>query len=149
MMMSCLFHSGCAMHAFAVSLATARRSCSGTWLACMAVSVGVIGIAAPCACAAGVESDEIRPYSARSAVRPLPRQPARAHERDAASRQVVLSRGDAVRLVLADGRIMIETPAVALEGGALGERVMVRPHDGSNAVVGRLVAPGVVQAKEW
>lgn len=59
-----------------------------------------------------------------------------------------VARGDSVKLILAEGGVLIEARAVAQEEGAIGQRVKVKPENGAGAVSARVVALGVVRADE-
>ncbi len=59
-----------------------------------------------------------------------------------------VSRGDVVRLVVAEGGVLIETRAVAEQEGVIGQRVKVKTDQGTGAISGRIVSAGVVQANE-
>lgn len=125
-----------------------RRPCGSEGIARLACVAGMAWAAVVPAAASGMEAHEPAPHPGRAAARALARLPLRLSEHEAAARPVILSRGESVRLVLAEGRLTIETPAVALEDGALGALVKVKPGRGGDAVIGRLVAPGLVQAGE-
>lgn len=56
-------------------------------------------------------------------------------------------RGDRVQLVFGEGNVVVETAAVVQADARLGERVRVKPLNGDDAIEGRLVGEGVVQAE--
>lgn len=57
-----------------------------------------------------------------------------------------VSRGDTVKLMFAEGGVVVETMATAEHDARIGRSVMVRPAGSTNRVEGRLVARGVVEA---
>ncbi|MBI1890113.1 MAG: flagellar basal body P-ring formation protein FlgA [Burkholderiales bacterium] len=58
----------------------------------------------------------------------------------------MVARGDSVKLILAEGGVVIEARAVAQEEGGLGQMVRVKPESSADAVLARVVALGVVRA---
>ena len=55
-------------------------------------------------------------------------------------------RGDAVKLILAQGGVLLETSGIAQQDARIGQSVKVKPEKSTEAVAGRVVSPGVVQA---
>jgi flagellar basal body P-ring formation protein FlgA len=66
--------------------------------------------------------------------------------REHVSPEGVILRGDHVTLRIAVGDVSIETSAVAQQDGGIGKIIKVKPEKSSEAISGRVVAPGVVQA---
>jgi flagellar basal body P-ring formation protein FlgA len=58
----------------------------------------------------------------------------------------IVYRGDPVKLVFAEGGVLIEALASAQQEAAIGQLVKVKVEKGSEAIVARVVSPGVVQA---
>lgn len=65
--------------------------------------------------------------------------------RDLAAKDTVF-RGEQVRLVVAEGAVMVEVPALVQHDARIGQLVKVRMEKGMDAVAGRLVSSGVVHA---
>lgn len=56
-------------------------------------------------------------------------------------------RGDLVKLVIAQGSVLIETLALAQQDAAIGQALRVKAENSMDAVVARVVSAGVVQAE--
>ena len=56
-------------------------------------------------------------------------------------------RGDLVKLVIAQGSVLIETLALAQQDAAIGQALRVKAENGTDTVVARVVSAGVVQAE--
>jgi len=65
--------------------------------------------------------------------------------RDLSPRDTVF-RGEQVTLVVAEGAVMVEVPALVQHDARIGQQVKVRMEQGMDTVAGRLVSPGVVRA---
>jgi flagella basal body P-ring formation protein FlgA len=55
-----------------------------------------------------------------------------------------VSQGDSVSLLFADGAIVLESRAIALGDGKVGQSVDVRPAGATHVVRARVAAPGQV-----
>jgi flagella basal body P-ring formation protein FlgA len=53
--------------------------------------------------------------------------------------------GESIRLELVDGAVTLESAAIALTDGVVGQRVPVKPAASKDTVVVQVVAPGVVR----
>lgn len=72
---------------------------------------------------------------------------ASAHRSPAARIEPVISRGEAVLLVAVSGAVRLETRALALQDGAAGQVILVRPeHAAGVTQSARVVGPGRVEA---
>lgn len=58
---------------------------------------------------------------------------------------ITVAQGDSVSLQLADGAVMLESRAIALADGEIGQRIGVKPSGGTDAVMVEVIAPGVVK----
>jgi len=58
---------------------------------------------------------------------------------------VAVAQGDSISLQLVSGALILESRAVALVDGAVGQRISVRPSAGTDTVIAEVVAPGIVK----
>lgn len=58
--------------------------------------------------------------------------------------EIVVSRGDAVRIRFTQGTLTLETRGVARESGALGDRIRIDNLESKKALTGRVAGPGLV-----
>jgi flagella basal body P-ring formation protein FlgA len=56
-----------------------------------------------------------------------------------------VAHGDSVSLQLVEGALIVESRAVAMADGEVGQRISVRPSAGTEAVVAEIIAPGIVR----
>jgi flagella basal body P-ring formation protein FlgA len=56
-----------------------------------------------------------------------------------------VAHGDSVSLQLVEGAVMVESRAVAMADGEVGQRINVRPSAGTEAVMAEIIAPGIVR----
>ncbi|MFZ6646141.1 flagellar basal body P-ring formation chaperone FlgA [Undibacterium sp. TJN25] len=67
--------------------------------------------------------------------------------REQLSPEGLVFRGDSVKLILAEGGVVIETRAIAQQDGVVGQLVKVKPETSAEAFSGRVLVGGVVQVE--
>jgi flagella basal body P-ring formation protein FlgA len=58
---------------------------------------------------------------------------------------VAVAHGDSVSLQMIDGALILESRAIAMADGEVGQRINVKPSAGTEAIVAEVIAPGIVR----
>lgn len=61
---------------------------------------------------------------------------------------IAVAQGDSVSLQLASGSLLLESRAVAIGDGEVGQRIQVKPSSSTETVIAEVIAPGVVKISE-